>query len=64
MDHWISYLIMAHQEYDGILSFATDCWTLPNHRAFMAITVHLEHEGELISLLLDIVEVAKVSHIP
>lgn len=55
---------MAHQEYDGILSFATDCWTLPNHRAFMAITVHLEHEGELISLLLDIVEVAKVSHIP
>ncbi|OJT11999.1 hypothetical protein TRAPUB_11453 [Trametes pubescens] len=47
------------QDYDGRLSFATDAWTLPNHRAFVAITVHLEYDGQPICLLLDVVEVAK-----
>ena len=47
------------KEYDGRLSFATDAWTSPNQRAYVAITVHLEHKGEPISLLLDLVEVAK-----
>jgi hypothetical protein len=41
------------------LNFATDAWTSPNQRAFVAITVHLEHQGEPISMLLDVVEVAK-----
>lgn len=41
------------------MSFATDAWTSPNQRAFVAITVHFEHKGEPISMLLDIVEVAK-----
>jgi hypothetical protein len=40
------------------LSFATDAWTSPNHKVLVAITVHLEHEGIPICLLLDIVEVA------
>ena len=48
------------QEYDGKLSFATDAWTSPNHRAFIAITVHLEVNGQPLRLLLDLVEVAKV----
>ncbi|KAI0659197.1 hypothetical protein C8Q70DRAFT_891513, partial [Cubamyces menziesii] len=47
------------QEYDGKLSFATDAWTSPNHRAFIAITVHLEVNGQPLRLLLDLVEVAK-----
>jgi hypothetical protein len=47
------------KKYDGRLNFATDAWTSPNQRAYVAITVHLEHQGEPISLLLDIVEVAK-----
>jgi hypothetical protein len=47
------------KKYDGRLSFATDAWTSPNQRAYVAITVHLEYKGEPISLLLDIVEVAK-----
>ncbi|RXW23667.1 hypothetical protein EST38_g2184 [Candolleomyces aberdarensis] len=47
------------QEYDGQLNFATDCWTSPNHRAYIAITVHLEHNGEPLSILLDVVEVAR-----
>ena len=47
------------KEYDGRLSFATDAWTSPNQRAYVAITVHLEHKGEPMSMLLDIVEVAQ-----
>ena len=45
------------QEYEGHLNFATDAWTSPNHKAFVAITVHFEKEGISISLLLDLVEV-------
>lgn len=41
------------------MNFATDAWTSPNQRAYVAITVHLEHDGQPIAMLLDIVEVAK-----
>ncbi|PPQ76807.1 hypothetical protein CVT26_001761 [Gymnopilus dilepis] len=47
------------QEHDGKLSFTTDAWTSPNHKAYVAITVHLEHEGKPLTMLLDLVEVAK-----
>ena len=33
----------------------------PNHKSFMAITVHLESKGEPLALPLDVIEVAKVS---
>jgi hypothetical protein len=46
------------KEYNGRLSFATDAWTSPNQRAYVAITVHFENKGSPISMLLDIVEVA------
>ncbi len=42
-----------------MLSFATDAWTSPNHKALVVITVHFEHEGIPICLLLNIVEVAQ-----
>jgi hypothetical protein len=42
-----------------MLSFATDAWTSPNHKAYVAITVHLEMDGEPLCLLLDIVEVPR-----
>ncbi|KAG0698044.1 hypothetical protein DFH29DRAFT_810877, partial [Suillus ampliporus] len=48
------------RDYDGDLNFATDVWTSPNHKAFVAVSVHLEHEGQPLAMLLDIVEVAKV----
>ena len=32
----------------------------PNHKAYVAITVHFEHEGVPISMLLDLVEVARL----
>jgi hypothetical protein len=50
---------MYLQGYDGQLSFATDAWTSPNHRAFVAVTVHLEKDGWPFSMLLDLVEVAQ-----
>jgi hypothetical protein len=49
------------QKYDGELNFAMDAWTAPNHKAFVAISVHLEHKGEPLAMLLDIIEVPKVS---
>jgi hypothetical protein len=45
------------QQYPGRLHFATDAWTSPNHRVFVAWTVHMEHEGRMVTFLLDIVEV-------
>jgi hypothetical protein len=47
------------QEHEGALSFTTDAWTSPNHKAFVAVTVHFENNGVPICMLLDIVEVAK-----
>jgi hypothetical protein len=49
-----------HEEYPGKLSFGTDAWTSPNHRAFVAWTVHLQHEGHPLVFLLDIIEVPEV----
>ncbi|KAJ7286784.1 hypothetical protein C8J57DRAFT_1039844, partial [Mycena rebaudengoi] len=51
------------QEYNGQLSFTTDTWTSPNHRAIVAWTVHLHHEGKPLSFLLDIVELPEVRQI-
>jgi len=47
------------QKYEGSLSFGTDAWTSPNHRAYVAVTVHLEIDGRPLAMLLDVVEVAK-----
>jgi hypothetical protein len=47
------------QEHEGALSFGTDAWTSPNHKAYVAVTVHFEHKGEVMCILLDLVEVAK-----
>jgi hypothetical protein len=44
-------------EHNGALSFGTDAWTSPNHKAYVAITVHFEHNGVPICLLLNIVQV-------
>jgi hypothetical protein len=47
------------QSYPGKLNFATDAWTSPNHKAFIAVTVHLEMDGMPLSFLLDMIEVAR-----
>ena len=51
----------TYQEYSRKMSFTMDAWTSPNHKAFIAFSVHLEHEGKPLTILLDILEVAKVS---
>jgi hypothetical protein len=51
--------LVLMQEYPGRLHFATDAWTSLNYHAFVAWTVHLEFKGEMLSFLLDIVEVAE-----
>jgi hypothetical protein len=38
----------------------TDAWTSPNHKAFVAVSVHFEYDGEPLCLILDVVEVAEV----
>ncbi|EDR14413.1 uncharacterized protein LACBIDRAFT_306233 [Laccaria bicolor S238N-H82] len=45
------------QEHPGTLSFATDVWSSPNHKAYVAVTVHFKRDGIPISMLLDIVKV-------
>ena len=35
-------------------------WTSPNHKAYVAFMVHFTHEGAPVSMLLDLVEVAKL----
>ncbi|KIL63556.1 hypothetical protein M378DRAFT_79508, partial [Amanita muscaria Koide BX008] len=45
------------KEHLGHVHFATDAWTSLNHRAFVAWTVHLHHEGHLLAFVLDVVEV-------
>ena len=58
---WTCYCIasMLHA-YQGKINFTTDVWPSPNHHAFVAFCVHLEHKGCPLSFLLDIVEVAEV----
>ena len=50
--------LIRQQDYDGALNFATDAWTSPNNKAYIVVTVHFEKDGVLISMLLDLVEVA------
>ncbi|KIM71996.1 hypothetical protein PILCRDRAFT_99421 [Piloderma croceum F 1598] len=49
------------QEYEGTLSFATDRWTSPKHKVFVAVTVHFANNGVPLCMILDVVEVA-ISH--
>ncbi|GBE78938.1 hypothetical protein SCP_0201350 [Sparassis crispa] len=46
------------QEFDGELNFATDAWMSPNNKALVAFTVHLHHQGVLLRMMLDVIEIA------
>ena len=39
----------------------TNAWTLPNHWAFIAWMVYLQHDSKMLSFLLDFVEVPEVN---
>ena len=36
-----------------------DAWTSPNNKVYVAVMVHFEQDGAPISMLLDLVQVAK-----
>ena len=40
----------------------TDAWMLPNHKAYVAVSIHFEQDGVTVSMLLDIIEVVR-SHL-
>ena len=46
---------------EGDLHFCTNAWTSPNHKAFIGITIHFQKDGQPMSLVLDVIEVARVS---
>ncbi|KAJ7629279.1 hypothetical protein DFH06DRAFT_1006321, partial [Mycena polygramma] len=48
------------QRMPACVSMATDAWTSPNHRAYVAVSGHWEEEGKRFNCLLDFVEVPKV----
>ncbi|GLB40642.1 hypothetical protein LshimejAT787_0805130 [Lyophyllum shimeji] len=54
--HFVSRILQKHQ---GALHFGTDTWTSPNHRAFIALIVHLEVDGKAKSWCLDVVELPR-----
>jgi hypothetical protein len=49
----------SQQHYNGKLNFATDSWSSPNHKSYVAITVHLERKGHPLTMILDLIEVAE-----
>ncbi|KDR70618.1 hypothetical protein GALMADRAFT_48478, partial [Galerina marginata CBS 339.88] len=53
------HLAKMLQEHEGALNFATDVWTSPNHKVYIAVTVHFEVKGVPASMLLDLLEVAR-----
>ena len=52
---------MYTQEYEGNISFATNAWTSPNHYAYVALMAHFKTQGQPIVIVLDVVEMPKVS---
>ncbi len=51
------------QKLNGLLSFATDAWTSPNHRAYVVLMVHfMRDDGTPTRMVLDFIEVPKVTH--
>jgi len=48
------------KEHAGLISFATDAWTLLNHLTYVAVTAHLEVRGKPICIVLDVIELPMV----
>ncbi|KAK0435696.1 uncharacterized protein EV420DRAFT_1281602, partial [Desarmillaria tabescens] len=59
-EHICQHISNMLQSYNGDLHFAMDAWTSLNHHPYIMVTVHFEENGKPVSLLSDIIEVAKV----
>ena len=47
-------------DHPGQLHFTTNAWMSPNHCAFITWTVHFEYEGDMLSCLINVIEVPEV----
>ena len=56
----VTHNVNVMQRNPATPSYGTDAWTSPNHKAFVAFSVHFELDGNKVACMLDIVEVAKV----
>jgi len=56
---WLERSHPVPKEYNGKLNFATDSWSSPNHKSYVAITVHFKDTGKPFLMLLDLVEVTE-----
>ncbi len=56
---WIDLPYTIYQNFNGKLNFATDAWSSPNYKAYIAFTVHFENHGKPMLMLLNIIEVAQ-----
>ncbi len=54
------HLTHTYQSLGCRFHLALDAWTSPNHKAFVAYTVHWEEDGERMSTVLDFRELAEV----
>ncbi|KIM50538.1 hypothetical protein SCLCIDRAFT_145217 [Scleroderma citrinum Foug A] len=52
---WIAKMLQVRK-----INFTTDAWTSPIHWAFVVFCVHLEHDGKLLTMPLDLIEVPNV----
>ena len=50
---------MTHQSYKGRISYTTDCWTSPNHRAFLALLGYIEVGAQIWVFPVDVIEVPR-----
>ncbi|KAF8870867.1 hypothetical protein BD779DRAFT_1454757 [Infundibulicybe gibba] len=48
------------KNHSGQVHFATDAWTSTNHHAYVAWTVHLHHQGSILTFALDMMELPEV----
>ena len=55
-------LTFVAQKLEGEVHHETDAWSSPNHKSYMAVYPTFEEVGESRGFLLDLVEVAMVSH--
>ena len=53
-------MLTFEKGFEGHINITTDAWTSPNHCAYAAICIHMEQKGQPLSMLLDIIKVAKV----
>src|SRR6266545_3662556 len=59
VSHDVKDVFVRVRKHIAKMNFATDTWTSPNNKAYVAVSVHFEVHGVLVGMLLDVVEVPR-----